>query len=88
MDELHLNSQHDHVFREVSEMGFCETWLNDSVPDSEVAIDGFSLIRLDRTEKSGKEREKGGGGGACTLTIVGARISKYTRKCVPRMLNS
>ena len=29
-------------------------WLNDSIPDSDVAIDGFNLIWSDRTEKSEK----------------------------------
>ena len=40
-------------------MCFAETWLRDCIEDSHVTIDGFSLIRGNRTEQS--EREKGGG---------------------------
>ncbi len=38
-----------------------ESWLDVSVPDAEVALDGFELLRADRTSNSGKLR----GGGVC-----------------------
>ncbi|XP_077405180.1 uncharacterized protein LOC144037518 [Vanacampus margaritifer] len=42
-------------------MVFTETWLHSDIPDSLCEIEGFSLIRADRTEASGKSR----GGGVC-----------------------
>lgn len=42
-------------------MVFTETWLHKGIPDLAVEIEGFSLIRADRTELSGKDR----GGGLC-----------------------
>ncbi|KAK0143498.1 hypothetical protein N1851_018336 [Merluccius polli] len=38
-----------------------ETWFNRDVPDNFVQVDGFSHVRLDRDENSGKT----GGGGVC-----------------------
>ncbi len=42
-------------------MAVTESWLDESVPDAEVALDGFELLRADRTSNSGKLR----GGGVC-----------------------
>ena len=45
MDELHANSRFDNVYREACIMAFSETWLNDSVPDDDIRLDGFTVFR-------------------------------------------
>ncbi|RUS83951.1 hypothetical protein EGW08_008306 [Elysia chlorotica] len=42
-------------------VGFTETWFEPCTPDQSVKIDGFTLLRGDRTSQSGKAR----GGGVC-----------------------
>lgn len=49
------------AFRDGCVIGLCETWLYEAVPDEEVTLDNFILIRSDRTTGSGKMR----GGGVC-----------------------
>ena len=34
-------------------LGITESWLDDSVPDSEISIDNFSLLRKDRNRNGG-----------------------------------
>ena len=69
MDELHIKTRTHNVFRETCVIACCETWLNASVPDHDVLLDGFSLYRSDRTKASGKEG--GGKDFAFTLTLNG-----------------
>lgn len=60
LDELSALTRLHREFRECSIMCFTETWLNESIPDSLVALDGFHLLRADRnTTETGKK--KGGG---------------------------
>ena len=60
-DELRANTRYLHEYRETGVLAFSETWLNDTVPDSEVCPEGFSIKRLDRCSKAtGKEH-----GGSC-----------------------
>uniref|UniRef100_A0A3P9LKD5 Reverse transcriptase domain-containing protein n=1 Tax=Oryzias latipes TaxID=8090 RepID=A0A3P9LKD5_ORYLA len=59
MDELTALTRHQREFRQASIMVFTETWLTALTPDSVVTVDGFQLMRADRTKESGKR--KGGG---------------------------
>ncbi|KAI4875879.1 hypothetical protein NFI96_009456 [Prochilodus magdalenae] len=59
MDELTVLTRHQREYRECSVMVFTETWLTTLTPDTLVSLDGFHLIRADRTAESGKK--KGGG---------------------------
>ncbi|KAG1940176.1 hypothetical protein F2P79_016894 [Pimephales promelas] len=63
MDELRINASACYEYRESSIMVFTETWLRPDVPDSLCEVEGFSFIRSDRSETSGKER----GGGICVF---------------------
>ena len=54
--------------------------LNKDIPDSLLEIGGFSLIRVDRDEHSGKG--KGGGIGASTTSGAGSTQPKTS--CAPR----
>lgn len=40
-------------FSEISILGLCETFLSDTVTDTEINVDGFSLERKDRENKTG-----------------------------------
>lgn len=55
MDELR-NASACYEYRESSIMVFTETCLRPDVPDSLCEVEGFSLIRSDRSETSGKDR--------------------------------
>ncbi len=61
LDLLHAKCLMDASFREACVLAVTESWLDESVPDAEVALDGFELLRADRTSNSGKLR----GGGVC-----------------------
>ena len=60
-DELSILINSRRVIADCSVLGFTETWLSASIPDSAVQQDGFSLHRADRTEASQKTK----GGGVC-----------------------
>ena len=69
-------------FREACIIALSETWLNDSeLPDEEVSLDNFTIIRVDRTIDSGNER----GGGVCVY--INNRwcnnIKIHNRVCTP-----
>ena len=59
MDELAALTRHQREFRESSIMLFTETWLTELTPDTNATLDGFHLLRADRSKESGKR--KGGG---------------------------
>lgn len=61
LDELRAQARISYEYRESGLMVFTETWLCKDVPDSLIQIDGFTHLRLDRDENSGKKR----GGGVC-----------------------
>ena len=42
-----------HACNNIHNMGIAETWLNNCHTDSEIAIHGYNLQRLDRTEGNG-----------------------------------
>ncbi|RUS89160.1 hypothetical protein EGW08_003103 [Elysia chlorotica] len=85
LDELSACSKHLYEYREASFLGFVETWLNDRTPDSAINIDGFSVLRGDRTEASKKSR----GGGVCLY--VNERwanknnVTVYEKICTPHI---
>ena len=60
-DELSALSKFMFEYRESSMICLTETWLSDKDTDASVNIDGFTLIRSDRTEEAGKKC----GGGVC-----------------------
>lgn len=59
IDELRINTKACFEYRTASLLAITETWLHRDIQNSLVDIEGFSLIRADRTEESGKCR--GGG---------------------------
>ncbi|XP_065808278.1 deoxynucleoside triphosphate triphosphohydrolase SAMHD1 homolog isoform X1 [Labrus bergylta] len=60
MEELTALTRLQREYRECSIMQFTETWLNELTPDTLVTLDGFQLVRADRSAReSGKK--KGGG---------------------------
>lgn len=59
LEELQAACEHLNEYRDASVLGFTETWFEPSIPDTE--INGFTLLRGDRTLNSGKAR----GGGVC-----------------------
>ena len=61
MDELRLLTRGCFEYRESCIMLFTKTWLHPEIPDCCVDIEGFSHIRSDRSELSGKSK----GGGLC-----------------------
>ncbi|XP_017537692.1 uncharacterized protein LOC108410896 [Pygocentrus nattereri] len=56
MDELAALTRHQREYRECSVMLFSESWLTALTPDTVVTLDGFQLIRADRTTESGKRK--------------------------------
>ena len=60
-DELCANTQYFYEYRESSILCFTETWMNKDMDDKLFNVDGFHLIRSDRTYES----EKDCGGGIC-----------------------
>ncbi|KAK3571078.1 hypothetical protein QTP86_001733, partial [Hemibagrus guttatus] len=62
MDELLLLSRTNKDFSNSAALCFTESWLNDAIPDNELNLPGFQLLRADQvTESAGKSR----GGGTC-----------------------
>ena len=59
MDEIAALTRHERQYRESSFLVFTETWLTELTPDTNATLDGFHLLRADRTRESGKR--KGGG---------------------------
>nr|XP_049609558.1 uncharacterized protein LOC125988413 [Syngnathus scovelli] len=59
IDELTaLNNQR--TYRESSVLIFTETWLNHLVPDANVDLQGFTMVRADRDAKASGKRKGGG----------------------------
>ena len=79
IDELTALTKWNYAFRESSMICLTETWLQKDDPDSVYNINGFTLIRGDRTEESGKIR----GGGVCTYVNNNwcRNISIYEQCC-------
>ncbi|KAL1261160.1 hypothetical protein QQF64_008987 [Cirrhinus molitorella] len=75
MDELRVNARSCFEYRDSSLLVFTETWLHKDIPSSCVEIEGFSLIRADRGESSGKDR----GGGVCVY-VSNRWCTQYTVK--------
>ncbi len=54
-DKLLLLSQTNKDFSNSAALCFTETWLNDTIPDSELHLPNFQLIRSDREAESNGE---------------------------------
>ena len=61
MEELSANVKYANEFRSSSLMCFTETWLSESVANSHVNIEDFSIFCADSTKDSRKSK----GGGLC-----------------------
>lgn len=59
MEELTALTQHQREYWESSILLFTETQLTAQIPDTTAAVEGFTMIRIDRMRDSGKR--KGGG---------------------------
>ena len=83
MDLLHARSRYQKTFKDVCIIALSETWLDESVPDSEVSLDNFTIIRADRTRDSGKRRC----GGVCLY--INDRwcnnIKVHRKMCTPNL---
>ena len=81
MSEISGLTRYSSAYREACILSFSETWLKESMPDSLVTLDGFHLIRSDRTEDS----EKKGGGGVCLFIndkwCMNTKV--HDRVCIP-----
>lgn len=83
-DELRANTRYLHEYREAYVLAFSETWLNETVPDSEVCPEGLTITRMDRCSKAtGKEQ----GGGVCVMIndrwSLSLILDSYQYLCVP-----
>ena len=57
MDDLHASVKYLNEYRESSMMCFTETWLDETIDDQHLSVDGFGVpVRSDRTEASGKTK--------------------------------
>ena len=74
IDELCANTKFLHDFRTASLMSFTETWLNSSHTDELVNIDGFKLLRGERTAESGKKE------GECVFILMNNGVTLTTRQ--------
>ena len=74
MDELRRQANVCYELREACVMTITETWLNKDISDTILEIGGFSLIRADRDEHSGKGK---GEASVCQRPVVQA---VYTTK--------
>ena len=63
MDEMRANVASIEDVRTCSLLCFTDTWIGESVSESNVCIEGFTSFRGDRTKESGK----GTGGGVCVF---------------------
>ncbi|GAA6087292.1 uncharacterized protein LOC120494988 [Tachysurus ichikawai] len=61
VEELRVNTRVRYEYRDSCLLVFTETWLREDVPDTLFALEGFSLVRADRNDNSGKTK----GGGIC-----------------------
>ncbi|KAI3354603.1 hypothetical protein L3Q82_019107 [Scortum barcoo] len=52
MDELAALTRHQREYRECSLLLFTETWLTALTPDTAAELDGFKLLRADRSKES------------------------------------
>lgn len=83
-DELRLLSKACFEYGESCIMLFTETWLRPDVPDPLVEVEGFTHIRGDRTDSSGKSR---GAGSVCISMTSGADSTQPRKQSVLRILN-
>ncbi|KAI2649485.1 RNA-directed DNA polymerase from mobile element jockey [Labeo rohita] len=81
MDLLHAKCSMERGYKDACIIVLTETWLDEEVPESEVSLDHFTILRADRTHQSGKVR----GGGICIY--VNNRwcdnIKIHNRICTP-----
>ena len=83
IDELRANCKFLYQYREACCLALTETWLDDKISDSSIEIPGFTLVRSDRTSKSGKTR-----GGGVAVYIKEAWCNNITPKkqhCCPNL---
>lgn len=67
MDHLQLELTSKQEVRNCCALILTETWLNTSIPDNVVSIEGFATFHADRSrELSGKSR----GGVGCVFTLI------------------
>ena len=77
MDELCANVKYLREYRHACLMCFSETWFESKVTDDFASLDGFVLVRRDRTNAE-TEKERGGGAVfACMSTKAGVTDKMY-----------
>lgn len=72
VEELRANARFLHKYQELCLLVVTETWLQEDVSDSLVSLDGFSLVRADSNDNSGKSKVAAL---VSTSTTCGARSS-------------
>ena len=68
MDEVHANVHFSDEFRTCCLLCFSETWLNETITNTSMCVEGFPLYRGDRTKESennNNNNNKTGGWGKC-----------------------
>ncbi|XP_033106653.1 uncharacterized protein LOC117108636 [Anneissia japonica] len=81
LDELNALVKYDRALQDTNLFCFTESWLGDNVDDNSVVLEGFSIVRSDRSLDSNKTK----GGGICCY--VNKRwcsdITVYNKECTP-----
>lgn len=72
MDELQACTQYLLDYRQSCLICVTESWLTD--PDSTADLEGFSLVRMDRNQNSGKSM----GGGVCVCVLIISTVTLLT----------
>ncbi|CAM4549296.1 unnamed protein product [Leuciscus chuanchicus] len=62
-DELRACTQYLTEYRQACLICLTESWLTEADPDSSVELEGYTLVRMDRNQNSGKKK----GGGVCAF---------------------
>ena len=60
IDEIRTGCKYFSEFRDSSILCFTETWLSNDIPNDIIDIDGFDILRLDRSQTA-TNKSKGGG---------------------------
>ncbi|KAK0146666.1 hypothetical protein N1851_014005 [Merluccius polli] len=74
VDELRACSQYLSDYRQSCLICLTESWLTEADPDSSIDLEGFTLVRMDRNQNSGKKR--GGADTQAAATLLHELVSQ------------
>lgn len=86
IDEL-AALENQQIYRECSLFILMETWLTDSIPNTQVDLRGFTVVRVDMDTKACGKSKGGGGDSSSTSTTVGVTLAMSPLRwfCVPQI---